>query len=343
MFSGVIEGFYGKAWSFEQRRSMIDFLKREGFSHYIYAPKSDRFLRNTWQENWPEDQWQALAELSQYAKEQGIHFGFGLSPISLVDNWDDHQREQLRIRLKEINCLQPASLAILFDDIQGDKLHLAARQIEIMQVVAEYLPDTHLLMCPTYYSFDPILEQLFGQMPKDYWQSLGEQLPARVDILWTGDQVISNDYDAQSLAKITSLFKRKPVIWDNSRVNDGRKTSPFLPVKAMFSLSDLAPSVNGLLVNPANQPSLACVNLKTLRLEGTAEQKREKALAELAPSVYQDVINCLDFFTEVGVDALTDEDKHLISSLFSASNEPLAREIMQWLNGEFRFDPACLT
>ena len=41
---GVIEGFYGIPWSFEERMSMIEFLSAIGMNQYVYAPKDERSL-----------------------------------------------------------------------------------------------------------------------------------------------------------------------------------------------------------------------------------------------------------------------------------------------------------
>ena len=39
--SGVIEGFYGRPWSPEQRRELFGWLQRAGLKAYLYAPKDD--------------------------------------------------------------------------------------------------------------------------------------------------------------------------------------------------------------------------------------------------------------------------------------------------------------
>src|SRR5690554_7404020 len=112
MFCGVIEGFYGKTWSWQDRRSMIDFLSSNGFSHYVYAPKADDFLRKQWQHDWPEKTFSELQSLAQYAQKRQIDFGIGLSPISLLEEWGDQPIAALRQRLVQIAKLQPNTLAI---------------------------------------------------------------------------------------------------------------------------------------------------------------------------------------------------------------------------------------
>ena len=47
---GVIEGFFGKPWSWDDRASYAGFLRELGFDFYIYAPKADRRLRKEWRQ-----------------------------------------------------------------------------------------------------------------------------------------------------------------------------------------------------------------------------------------------------------------------------------------------------
>lgn len=339
----VIEGFYGKTWSWQDRKSVLDFIAQYGFQQYIYAPKADDYLRKHWQANWSQPIFAELEGLSQQAQSLDVGFGLGLSPVSLMDNWGVAARAQLKQRLEQIKALNPSVLAILFDDIQGDKSHLAQVQIEISHFIQECLPDTQLWVCPTYYTFDPILPELFGAMPEHYWQDLGQGLDKDIELLWTGDKVISDNYPLAGLEQITDLFQRKPIIWDNSRVNDGRKTSPFMPIKAMGDFSALEQHLSGVLVNPVNQAHWAMVNLSTLKQQGSDEQRLQKSLAILCPALKDVVLNNLAIFREVGFDRLNAQQKQTLQQQLETVNSPFANELQQWLTGYYQFDPACLT
>jgi hyaluronoglucosaminidase len=45
---GVIEGYYGRPWSWDMREAQARFLASHGYSSYIYAPKADAYLRRRW-------------------------------------------------------------------------------------------------------------------------------------------------------------------------------------------------------------------------------------------------------------------------------------------------------
>ena len=117
--SGVIEGFYGRTWSYETRRAYADYLARAGLNACLYSPKADPFLRKQWQQPWPQEQWQQLEQLSGVYRERGIAWGVGLSPFELYRDYGPAQRGQLQRKVESIMQLQAPVLAILFDDMPG--------------------------------------------------------------------------------------------------------------------------------------------------------------------------------------------------------------------------------
>ena len=56
---GLIEGFFGKGWSWEARARYAQWLPRHGYGFYLYAPKEDGYLRKHWATPWPADQLEA--------------------------------------------------------------------------------------------------------------------------------------------------------------------------------------------------------------------------------------------------------------------------------------------
>src|SRR5690606_26354712 len=47
---GVVEGFYGAAYSQREREDLLRFLGRHGYDTYFYGPKNDRQHRARWRE-----------------------------------------------------------------------------------------------------------------------------------------------------------------------------------------------------------------------------------------------------------------------------------------------------
>ena len=80
-------------------------------------------------------------------------------------------------------------LAILFDDMRGSLPDLAQRQAEIVDFAAERTRASKIIVCPSYYTDDPILDRVFGQRPANYIKELGATLDPAIDLMWTGEEV----------------------------------------------------------------------------------------------------------------------------------------------------------
>jgi hypothetical protein len=341
--TGIIEGFYGREWSWHWRHQYASFLKQQGFNSYIYAPKADAWLRKSWRQLWPAERFNDLMSLRQTYLSVGINFGLGFSPFELYCDFNNHSRRQLDRKLEQINQLKPDLFCVLFDDMRGDLPNLAATQLSIIDYIAERLGGSRLIVCPTYYSFDPVLNEVFGQMPENYLPQLCDGLGGDVDVFWTGEKVCSGDYSPQHLQMVTDLLGRKPLIWDNYPVNDGRKTSRYLHLSSPDRAQVLASS-GGLFANPMNQPALSSIPLTGLshslnvNISDSDDDNRfvSKALRHW-------LMTRREMFEKSGLDGL---DKGLSASMLknlAAYSEPAADEVLEWLNEGYRFDPSCLT
>src|SRR5262249_45665655 len=112
---GIIEGFYGRPWSWEARAETIAFLKAHGYRFYCYAPKADPYLRERWQEDHPPETAEELRELAEHCRALGVRFGVGLSPFEIYRDFDRGARGALARKLTFFADLGIDDLAILFD------------------------------------------------------------------------------------------------------------------------------------------------------------------------------------------------------------------------------------
>ncbi len=349
---GIIEGFYGKTWSHADRLDYADFLSTEGFSHYIYAPKADAFLRKEWRKPLPAENIDALTELSGVYREKGLAFGVGLSPYEIYLDWGTDERSNLKRSISSLNEANLDVLAILYDDMRGDVPGLAQLQSDIVSFAAELSTAKRVLMCPTYYSYDPVLERVFGKMPENYLSDLGRLMDPRVEIYWTGRKVVSGDYGVEHLEEVAALLRRKPHIWDNYPVNDSEKMSPFLHLRPVANRgAHLKKVTSGWTANPMNQPHLSKIPLRSLStsLSGSAEADDSLEFARHAAAVCSDDIarslkEDLVYFQDVGLKELSDQDRQMLTARYANwKGQPIADEVLAWLNGQYEFDPACLT
>jgi hyaluronoglucosaminidase len=343
--AGVIEGFYGRTWSFETRLAYADYLADAGLNTYIYCPKGDLHLRRCWQDEWPNEHWRELMHLCDAYQRRGLNWGVGLSPVELYRNYGALERDALKRKVERLGDLNAAVMAILFDDMPGDMDALATRQAEIIADIRDWLPNVQLLVCPTYYSFDPVLEQFFGQMPIGYWAQLGRELPSDTGVFWTGNKVCSEAIAVSDVENIVELLGRPVTLWDNYPVNDGAKRSNYLYTsKLAHRPVQLRPLLDGHLCNPMNQGLLSLPALSGLAdLYGNGGLDDVALSRILGPLTWEKLTIHKDAFQHQGLSGLGEQGCKKLAAEYARLPGAAAREVAQWLRGEYSFDPACLT
>lgn len=340
---GIIEGFYGKPWTWDSRKETVTFLAPYGYRFYLYAPKADPFLRRNWQELHPDHLAASIAGLASHCRDAGVRFGVGLSPYELFNNFDEAARDALASKLAFFDEIGIDDLAVLFDDMRGDVPDLARRQVEIVHWCLERTRASRMIVCPSYYSDDPILDRVFGNRPERYVEDLGQELARDIEIFWTGEEVISRQFSAGHLERVERQLGRKPFIWDNYPVNDGQRMSQYLHIRGFTGRgADMAEHTSAHGINPALQPTLNRIPAITLsdsyRL-GNAYQYSvsfRHACAdvlgeELGDKVRQDLLTLQD----IGLDRLGEKEQAL-RERYGAVDHEGAREIIAWLNGDYR-------
>ncbi|MFT4520210.1 MAG: hyaluronoglucosaminidase [Halioglobus sp.] len=343
--SGVIEGFYGRPWPHETRLAYIDYLSEAGLNTSLYCPKSDAILRKQWRLDWPQQQWRELVELAKAHHSRGLQWGVGLSPFELYRNYQRPEQEQLRRKVGYIGELGPSLLAVLFDDMPGDIDALARRQAEIVSDISGWLPEVRVIVCPTYYSFDPVLPQYFGAMPQSYWPELGVELPSDVEIFWTGNEVCSKEIAKADIEAINVQLGRSVTLWDNYPVNDGVQRSNFLYTSKLPGREpSIKPSLAGHLCNPMNQGVLSLPALSGLaEMYGSGAYTQETLARFLGSQTWKCLSRDGGIFEQEGLSGMGEAKCRQLAESYSVLPGAAAAEITGWLQGEYQFDPACLT
>ena len=348
---GLIEGFFGRQWTWSARAEYAAFLREHGYHFYICAPKGDRNLREEWHEPWPDETYQNLHRLREVYRNAGLKWGIGLNLYELHFHYDDEATRRLEKKIDYLNRLEPDILAVLFDDMQGDCNRMAEIQIDVTHRAIEHSNAELVIMCPTYYSDDPMLDRLFGQRPASYLEDLGKRLDPAVNIFWTGPEVCSKSYTVEHLESVAEKLGRKPFLWDNYPVNDGKEMCKHLYLRPITGRPrQIAELTAGHAVNPMNQAALSKIPLATL-----AESYREKdsydpaqafssavaklCSAELAAALRED----LPLFHDEGLDAIAEAQKQELIGKYERLDGLMAAEVAAWLRGEYPYALECLT
>lgn len=351
-YLGIIEGFFGRSWTWEERSGYASFLASHGYSFYVYAPKEDPFLRKRWREPIPSDLNDSLKTLSDLYRSHKIHFGVGLSPYEAYQDYDESSRKLLQEKVRGLNALSLDLLCVLFDDMRGDHPNLAETQIRILGDIREVSEAPRIVFCPTYYSYDPIIERCFGPMPARYLEDLGKGLDSSIDLFWTGEKVMSSAYPEAHLTEVAGRLRRKPFLWDNYPVNDSKRASPFLYLRAFENRGPhLRDALHGHAVNPMKQPWLSRVPIASLPYnyaQGVGYDRevigRACALEVCGNRVGTMLSDDIALFHDIGLNGLTDDQRSYLKARYGAErDDPFCAEVIAWLDGRYEFDPACLT
>lgn len=138
------------------------------------------------------------------------------------------------------------SFAVFFDDISGEGTN-PNKQAELLNYIDEKFvkvkPDvTPLVMCPTEYN------KSWSNPKGNYLTTLGEKLNPSIQIMWTGDRVIS-DITKDGIAWINARIKRPAYIWWNFPVSDYVRDHLLLgPVYG--NDTQIADQMSGFVTNP---------------------------------------------------------------------------------------------
>lgn len=348
---GLIEGFYGHKFKDDKRRSLLSYLKDCGYEFYIYAPKEERNLRQDFLKGLPKSRMAKLLKLRTFCKDTGLKFGLGLSPYNLSGQYAEQRDRFLEVVKEQYQALSPEIFCLLFDDQPLDCENAAKVQHQIIVDALERMPEVErFIICPTYYTFDPILEKLFGPRPENYFTDLMAGMPDKVEVFWTGPKILSPDITPDDLKEAEKVLGRKPFIWDNYPVNDGKAISQFLFLKPFNGRRGLEGLCSGHAVNPMLECELNKVVLKTLAMkyQGKTDEEInavwEHDLKEQLGAGADILFEQLHLLTERGLDKLNALQKAMLIAACELEDKsnPALEEIVDFLNNEYAFDPACL-
>jgi hyaluronoglucosaminidase len=339
---GIIEGYFGRAWSWSDRAKVVEMLAPAGYGFFHYAPKIDALLRREWQQLYDPEVAAAIHSFADQCRSKAVRFGVGLTPYGAHLCFDAPTRAALKVKLEQLDAMGVEDLALLFDDMRGDLSDLAERQIEIANFVFDHSRASRFFFCPSYYSDDPVLDRVFGQRPPDYLAKLGRGIDPAVAIYWTGEEVCSREFGIGLLKDVAELLQRKPALWDNYPVNDGPRMSNHLHLRGFTGRpAGIADYVSHHAINPASQPVLGCIPALTLPMSyaegdsyayGRALRVAAERVcgSELAAMLIGDLLS----FQDSGLDRLGDRLSK-IRERYAAMDHPAAREVIDWLDGGY--------
>jgi len=162
---GIVEGFYGRPWSHQDRLEVLRFEGQQAMNVYYYAPKDDPYHRTLWQEPYPPQEMSRLSELAETARRNFVDFCFAISPGLSMRYSSDEDFSVLVRKLDSVARLGVSCIALFLDDVppelqdpqdQSRFKTLAQAHAYVVNKLYEHLksrwPDARLTFTPTTYT-----------------------------------------------------------------------------------------------------------------------------------------------------------------------------------------------
>ncbi|XP_050505146.1 protein O-GlcNAcase isoform X2 [Diabrotica virgifera virgifera] len=327
---GVVEGFYGRPWTTEQRKDLFQKMKKWGMNSYVYAPKDDYKHRAYWRELYTVEEAEHLTGLIQAAKDQNIIFYYALSPGLDITYSSSKDITALKRKLEQVSQFGCNAFSLLFDDIEPEMSEadkeifqsFAQAQVSVTNECYQHLGQPKFLLCPTQYCSTRAVPNVTNS---EYLNTLGSKLAQEINIMWTGQKVISRILTKENIQEVTEVLRRPPVIWDNIHANDYDQKRVFLGPYSGRS-PDLIPKLRGVLTNPNCEYGANFVAIHTL-----AQWSRCNVDAQRDPSINDTVSADIKLETETE-DGLSGEDvPSTLSPNMYHPRQALRNAIKEWL------------
>ena len=258
---GIVEGFYGTPWTFEDRADLINFCGQQNLNAYIYAPKDDPFHREEWRKPYPDDKIQEIKNLIEIANKNKVRFIFAVSPGLDLQYDGDEDLNTLIIKLNSIYEIGCRDFAIFFDDINAGE-GAGKDQANFLNKLQDSLNKKYsdinpLITVPTQYWLLEMIDKE-GNV-KQYTEDFVNILNEEIIVLYTGDGVVCDGITDESFKKANEIYKRDLGIWWNYPVNDFLKTKLALgPIEKLPTSN-----VKSIFFNPMGQVQLSKIALST--------------------------------------------------------------------------------
>ena len=261
---GIVEGFYGTPWSFEDRADLIKFSGKHKLNAYIYAPKDDPYHREKWREPYPEDKIKDLKNLISIGEQNKVRFIFAVSPGLDLNYYEEKGEEDFNTLMAKLDSLYEIGcrdFAIFFDDINAGNDD-GANQAKFLNKLQEELDKKYeeinpLITVPTEYWRTSMIDK-DGNVKK-YTKDFVNLLNEKIIVLYTGDGVVCDGISEESYKKATDIYKRNLGLWWNYPVND------FLNTKLALGPIEKLPTsnINSIFFNPMGEVQLSKIALET--------------------------------------------------------------------------------
>ena len=253
--AGIIEGFYGRPWTWDERAEVMRFCHDRGMRHYVYAPKDDPKHRAEWRSPYKN---KALDGFARLAAEDTLHVGFGISPGLSIDYDSADDRAALAAKVDQVVGVGVDLVCLALDDIPfgGADQGVGARRADDLAARPSRRPRhararAHRVRRAR---ADAVPRRARRRASRTTCRSRGRATRSSTTTI-TADQ---------ASARAAALGGRPPLVWDNYPGQRRDHDRPAAPRAAVGSRRRLGGRCCGYLANPLVQPRSSLLPLASI-------------------------------------------------------------------------------
>ncbi len=265
---GVLEGYYGKPWSAEERLAMVEESAHLKFNTYVYAPKGAATINTAWMLPFEEEELEHFAELAEVAQRNHVQVCFEMHPSLLFHYSTSDDFETLLHKFEAVIKLGIDCVVLAYDDVPAVLVFPDADlYANYTEAQADFVPRLGAALLAEHpelsLAFVPVEYFTEHENAAAAWSALGAVLQPEWQIAWTGQQVGSTTVTLADAQEATALMGRRPLLGDNYPVSDDAYKTGIVhlgpltgrDVELVKSLSGLA--FNAMPLSYASLPALA--------------------------------------------------------------------------------------
>ncbi len=325
---GYIEGFYGKPWSFAQRREMLLLMAANHMNTYYYAPKDDEYHRRKWREEYPEEQLAGLRSLVSCARGRCVDFHYCIAPGLSMKYCSQEDFEALMKKTRQLYSAGVRFFGLLLDDIP-EKLFFPEDEQRFSETV-----NAHIHIINKYYDALMALDngikltvcpmQYHGTGSEYYISKLSRSIPGGVSLFWTGRDICSRELTSREAIIFENSTLRRPRYWDNYPVNDAEMFNEMHLGPIIGRDADLYRFSDGIIANCMEYFECSKIPLLTIAdylWNSTAYSPQASWKNALACVVGSEASETFTYFADhLFTSCLKDENSRIMNSVFSSAS-----------------------
>ena len=224
IFSGYIEGYYGKLLSWKSRKKIISKLSCSKMNTYFYAPKEDLYHRYKWRETYPISWQKKFKDFCHFAKSHNIRIIVGISPgldfnFNSISDKLERTENDLSLLISKIDFFYSngiENIVLMLDDIPNNfkkkfpDLNEGNIHANILNILTKHF-GKEMSFVPRIYS-----DELLNECPS-YFYNFFKTVKVNFNLFYCGKYIVSSEFSS----KIKQIKNHKKItIWNNYYAND---------------------------------------------------------------------------------------------------------------------------